>query len=40
MNTTLGFLMSMAAVTVMSTAAAAQAQVTFTKDVATIFQQP
>jgi hypothetical protein len=39
MKTTFGFLMSIIAVTVMSTAALAQEQVTFTKDVAPILQE-
>src|SRR2546428_10856199 len=39
MKTTVTFLMSISAVIVMSTTAAAQAQVTFTKDVAPILQE-
>jgi len=39
MKTTLGFLMAIAAVTVMSTAAVAQEQTTFSKDVAPILQE-
>lgn len=39
MKTTVSFLMSISAITAMSTAAAAEEQVTFTKDVATILQE-